>query len=253
MAAALVCGLTLAAGTANAQQSMEDRHVFIEANGGGGLQLGNTDYVNQNSATNYSFPWVGGYNVGATAGVMLGGPIALIASYEYDHSWSRTGSVPGVLDRTQGQISYHTAVVGFRLYVPTGFGAVRADLAAGVIFPFQTSLQYNYGAGLAQLPQAITGQGLLTNNYSVGVAGMARIGYQIPIAGPIYAAMDVEMQVAQSENSGETTKTTNFVSNFGATPPTATSATIRHGDNAARPSTFGFGAGRLVLSLGAAF
>ncbi len=227
--------------------------MFLEANGGGGLQIGNTDYINSGSATDYKFPWVGGWGVGATAGVMVGGPIALIASYEFDKSYSVTGSVPGVLNETQGTISYHTAVAGVRLYVPTGFGAFRGSLAVGVLFPFSTQLQFQYGPALAQLPQAITGTGLETTNYSVGYGGTARIGYQIPLFGPLYTALDVELQAFQSENSGETQTFNNFVTDFQATPPVATTATVRYGDNALRPHTIGVTAGRLMLAVGAQF
>lgn len=252
MFTAAVCGLMLFGGTAEAQD-LEDTHVFVEANGGGGLQIGNTDYLPSGSPTDFQFPWVGGYGVGATAGVMLGGPIALIASYEFDQSWTRTGSIAGVLNEVQGQISYHTAVAGLRLYVPTGFGAFRGSLAVGLIFPFSTQLQFEYGPALAQLPQAITGTGTSITNYSVGYGGVARIGYQIPIAGPIYTALDVELQAFQSENSGETQRLNNFVTDFTAQPPVATTATLRYGDNGLRPHTEGVTAGRLMLALGAQF
>lgn len=252
-AALVVCGLLVFAGTAEAQWEMEGRHVFVEANGGGGFQIGNTDYLPSSSATDFQFPVVYGFGVGATGGVMLGGPIALVVNYEYAESQTRDGSIPGVLNNVEGRIKYHTAVVGLRLYVPTGFGAVRSELGVGVIFPFHTELELNYGPGLAVLPQPITGTGLMTTNFSVGVGGQAKIGYQIPIWGPLYTALDLELQLFQSDNSGETTRFNNFVTDFTATPPVAVTATVFNGDNGARPRSESVGAARAMLSLGAAF
>jgi hypothetical protein len=253
VATALTCGLIMAAGKARAQQPLEEKHVFIEANGGGGLQIGNTDYLPSGAPGDWEFPWVGGWSVGATAGVMLGGPIALIASYEYDRSYTKTGSITGALDEVQGRISYHTAVAGVRLYVPTGYGAFRGSLAVGVLFPYSTQLRHDYGPALAQLPQPITGVGLETTNYSVGYGGVARIGYEFPLFGPIYTALDLELQAFQSENSGEQQTLNNVVTDFTAQPPTAVSTTVNFGDGAARPHTIGVTAGRLLLAVGAAF
>ena len=132
--------------------------------------------------------------------------------------------------------------------MPTGFGAFRGEVAVGVVFPHETQLQVDYGPGLALLPQPVTGSGFRTSSYSVGFGGQARIGYEIPIVGPLYAALDLQLQVFQAENSGEETELENFVVDFEA--PTPVNTTILHGDGGARPETRGVASGLGVLSVG---
>lgn len=225
-----------------------DSIFFLEASGATGVQLGDTSYLPSGTPGDWQFPLVYGFGVGGTVGVMVGDNIALVGSYMYQRAQSRDGNLEGALTNVEGRIDYHTALGGIRLYVPTGFGAFRGEVAVGVVFPHDTRIQFDYGPGLALLPQPITGSGFQTEKFSVGFGGQARIGYEIPIYGPLYAALDLQLQVFQSENSGETTTLENFVVDFEA--PTAVNATILHGDGAARPETRGVSSGLGVLSLG---
>lgn len=247
----MVSFLALGGGTARAQ--VEDAHVFLEATGAGGVQLGNTNYLPSASATDYQFPLVYSFGVGGTAGFMIADNIALIGVYQYSRGQSRDGSIPGVLDNVEGRIDYHTALAGLRLFVPVGFGAFRGDLAVGVVFPHDTVVQFDYGPALSQLPTPITGSGRMVENFSVGFGGQGRIGYMMPIYGPLYAALDLAFEVFQAENAGETTELDNFVTDFAEQPPVAVTTTILHGDGAARPTTESVQSGRVQLSLGAAF
>lgn len=228
-----------------------DSIVFLEATGGGGVQLGDTEYLPSGTPGDWQFPLVYGFGVGGSAGVMIADHVALVASYTYQRAQTRDGQLEGAITNVEGRIDYHTALAGVRLYAPTGFGAFRAELAAGVVFPHSTELQVDYGPALSALPQPITGSGFRTSDYSVGFGGQGKIGYEVPIVGPLYAAMDIQIQVFQAENSGETTELRNFVTDFAATPPTAVSATIEHGDGAMRPETRGVASGLALFSLGA--
>ncbi len=228
-------------------------HVFLEATGAGGVQLGDTSYLPSSSSTDFQFPLVYSFGVGGTAGVMLGDNVAFIVNYQYSRGQTRDGSVPGVLENVEGRIDYHTTLAGIRLWVPVGFGALRADVSAGIVFPHSEVLQFDYGPALTQLPTPITGTGTMVENFSVGYGGQGRIGYQLPLFGPLYLATDLAVEVYQSENSGETTELTNFVPDLAATPPTAVTATILHADGAERPNTRAVASGRLQLSLGAMF
>ena len=225
-----------------------DSIFFIEASAATGVQLGDTEYLPSGTPGDWQFPLVYGFGVGGTAGVMVGDQIALVGTYMYQRAQTRDGELDGALTNVEGRIDYHTALGGVRLYVPTGFGAFRGEVAVGVVFPHETVLQVDYGPGLALLPQPVTGSGFRTSNFSVGFGGQARIGYEIPIAGPLYAALDVQLQVFQAENSGETTELENFVVDFEA--PRPVNATILHGDGAERPETRGVASGLGVLSLG---
>lgn len=84
----------------------------------------------------------------------------------------------------------------------------------------------------------------------MGFGGQARIGYELPIVGPLYAALDLQLQVFQAENSGEETEFENFVTDFEAAPPVAVDAVVVHGDGALRPETRGVSSALVVLSVG---
>lgn len=228
--------------------------VFVEGTGSYGVQFGETSYLPSGAPGQYMHPIVHGFAVGGTAGVfVVHDTVALVANYEYTNARSRHGSITGVLDDVQGSIEYHTATVGMRLRAPTGFGAFHAEAAGGVVFPYETELQFDYGAALTQLPTPITGTGLRTDHYSVGFGGSALIGYEIPIFDCFYLAVNAKLRLFEAENAGETTDLDNVVTDFAATPPTATDATIAYGNGAAQPSTNSVQDVRLQLALGAAF
>lgn len=230
------------------------RMAFIEAAGSYGIQFGSTPYLPAGMLGDYQHPIVHGFGVGGTAGFyVVPDTVALIANYEFSRAQSREGSITGILDEVQGQISYHTALVGVRLRVPVGFGALQAELAGGVVFPYQTELRYDYGAGLGQLPTPITGTGARFENYSVGVGGHGMVGYEMPLGDVFYLAVNFKLRMFESENSGESTQYQNFVTDFRALPPTATDATVTYGDGAAQPSTNSVQDARLQLAIGAGF
>ncbi len=227
--------------------------VFIEATGAYGLQFGRTDYLPSGGPTNYEHPIAHGFGVGATAGVNLIPGVALMANYEYSNARTRQGWMPGIIDEVQGKLDYHTIVAGIRLSVPAGIGFFQAEFGVGVLLPFETELNIAYGPQLAGLPTPITGTGSMISNYSVGFGGHGMVGYRIPIAGVLYTAINLKLRTFESENSGETTQLRNFVTDFTAQPPTATTADISHGEGAARPTTQSVQDVRLQLAFGAEF
>lgn len=224
---------------------------FIEATGAYGVQFGETDYLPAGAIGDYMHPIVHGYGVGGTAGLTVLPGLALIANYEYSNARSRTGQINGVLDEVQGFISYHTITAGVRYFVPLPFGALQAELGAGVVLPFETELEFQYNANLAAA--GITGTGRRIDEYSVGFGAHAMFGYLIPIGDVFYTALNVKFRTMESENSGERTRLENFVTDFEAQPPTATTGEIRYGDGAARPSTNSVQDVRFQLALGARF
>jgi hypothetical protein len=222
--------------------------VFIEALGGYGVQFGETDYLPAGAPGDWMHPIVHGWDVGGTAGFLVDENVALIASYDYTNARSRHGAINGVVDDIQGSIDYHTIVGGLRLYVPVGFGRLRGELAGGVILPYETELEFQYAPGLA--PAGISGTGTRVDEYSVGFGGQAALGYDFPIVGGLYFATQVRYRLFEAENSGEETRLTNFVTDFGAQPPSATTTTIRYGDGAAQPATNSVQDVRLQVGLG---
>ena len=232
------------------ERSPADR-LLIEVTGGYGFQLGETDYLPDGAATRYQHPLVNGYTVGGTAGVFLAPHIALIGNYEYASASSREGDVPGFIDRVEGEIDYHTATAGVRLYAPVGFGSIRTELALGILFPYEKRTEIEYGSGLQ--PVGISGTGTRVESFDFGYGGHALIGYEVPVGGPLYLAANLKLKLFQSTNDGEVTELRNFVTDFEALPPEAVTTDIRHEDGASRPSTDSVQEARLQLALGARF
>lgn len=224
---------------------------FVEATGAYGVQFGETDYLPAGAVGDWQHPIVHGYSVGATAGFMIMPSMALIAEYDYTSAQSRTGRIDGLLDEVQGEIDYHTITAGARFFVPLPYGSFQAELGAGVVLPFETELRFQYAPTLA--PVGISGTGTRIDEYSVGFGAHALFGYLIPIGDVFYSSLNVKFRTFESENSGERTRLTNFVTDFEGQPPTATTGEVRYGDGAARPSTNSVQDVRLQIALGARF
>lgn len=228
---------------------------FVEAMGGWGVQIGPADYLPDGSPTRFKYPLVTGWSAGATAGWLFANDLALIGSYQYRTASSGEGDIPGVLDDVQGKIHYHTVAVGVRMYHALGPGRLRAELAAGLVMPFETKIEYDYGPGLA--PAGIRGTGTLTDKYNLGYGAQGQLGYELPVLswpyGNLYAAFSIELRVFQSNNRGRSTKLDNFVTDLAAMPPVATTATIESDNGMTRPRAYAVADIAPQLSIGARF
>lgn len=230
----------------------DDRvYVFVEASGSYGFQLGETEYLPDGAAAAYKHPVVNGPAVGASLGFFITKMIGLSLNYEYTAAWTRTGDIPGVLDSVQGHIQYHTLTLGPRLVVPFGFGRFRAEVGVGVVFPFQTKLEYEYAANLSAI--GISGTGTRISHYNVGVGAEALVGYEFPLGDFLYLATDLKLKTLQTNNRDKTTELNNFVTDFEAAPPTPVNAVIDHDNGQARPTTYSVQAIRGQVSFGARF
>jgi hypothetical protein len=228
---------------------------FVEAEGGWGFQLGQLDYLSDESPTRYKHPLVTGWSGGFTGGYLLASDLAVIGSYQYRTASTREAHIPGVLDRGQGNIHYHTFALGVRIYRPTGPGRLRAEFAAGLAFPFRTEAELDYGPVLAAV--GIRGSGTMTDHYNLGYGAQAQIGYELPVVeipyGNLYVALALELRAFQSSNNGRSSELDNFVTDFATPPPTVTTATIEHGDGAAVPRQYAVSDVTLRLAVGARF
>lgn len=227
--------------------------MLFELSGAYGLQVGETDYLPAGTPGDYQHPLANGPAIQGMVGVMVDPHVALFGAYRYTWATTVHGETTGVLDSVRGTVDYHTAEAGVRLFAPLEFGRLRGELAIGVAFPFHSRLEVQYGPALTQLPMPITGTGSRVSNYSVGIGGHAGVGYDLPLTENFYLGLGLQYSVFQSENSGETTDYTNFVTDYGATPPTAVTASVAHGDGEAAPHTYSVQDFRLHLSVGGGF
>lgn len=228
---------------------------FVEAEGGWGFQLGELPYLFDGSPTRYKHPLATGWSIGFTGGWFLTRELAVIGSYQYRTASTREGSIAGVLDRTHGDIHYHTFALGVRQYLAIGPGRLRSEFAAGLAFPFRTKAEVDYGPALA--PVGIHGSGTMVDHYNLGYGAQAQIGYELPVAatsyGNLYAAAAIELRVFQSSNNGRSTELDNFVTDLAAVPPVATTAVIDNEDGAAQPRQYAVSDVTLRLAIGARF
>lgn len=232
---------------------LEDRPFFVEGNIGGGLLLGDRDYLPGGPVGSWSVPIVYGWAFGLTGGYMFNQYLGVYGNWLHARNETRDGSITGLVDRAEGRVDYHTATAGLRLMVPAGFGAIRGDLGVGVIFPYARVAHLEYSPTIAQFGIPVEGTGRRIENYSLGFGAQARVGYQIPVYGPLYAAADAEFTIFQTENAGETTEYQNFVRDFRAPGDFPLDEVVFHGDGAARPHTASIQSLRLLFSIGAAF
>lgn len=250
------CLLTLT-GVAEAQDHTGDsdlRHTpdaaFLEGHGAWGVQFGETQYLPSGELGDYEHPFVVGPSFGGTAGVMLHENVALMASYDYTRARSSQGELDGVAQRIKGRIDYHTIVAGLRLFVPIGFGALRAELGGGVLLPYTTTQRIVYGDPQSQVPLMDAEIGTRVDAYSVGFGGQAALGYQFPFFEGFYGSVNVRYRLFESENSGERTVLTNWLD---ASTGARVDETIEYGDGAAAPSTNSVQDVRLQLAFGYQF
>ncbi len=227
---------------------------FIEGQGGYGIQIGDTTYLPTNTGITSRYPLVHGYAFGGTAGVRIAEGLFFIGNYEYGNSRSVAGEIQNAADSVKGFISYHTAVLGLRMVRKLGPGSLRAELGAGLVFPFKTRTELQYNAALSQLPVPIQGTGTETSSFGLGIGGEGLMGYQIPIFDVLYLGFDVKLRSFQSNNNGETQTLRNFVTDFTAAPPTAVNADIKFSKSRGpAPSTYSVSDARVLISVGAAF
>lgn len=250
---ACLVGVILSIPAATWAQTEEDvapSVATVEVMGGWGVQIGDTEYLPDGAATDYKFPFFSGFGGGATAGYLFLPDLAVIATYEYWWSQSVEGDIPDVIDSVRGSVSYHTVILGLRLYRDLGPGRLRADMGIGIALPFSTEVEYDWGDGLAAA--GITGTGTKTDDYGMGFGLAAQMGYEVDVGGPVFVGAGLQLRSFQSDNNGEETTLDN-VADLAGMPPTAINATIDHGNGEAQPTTFSVQDIGIRIAVGARF
>ncbi|HET6611421.1 MAG TPA: hypothetical protein VFG83_05510 [Kofleriaceae bacterium] len=226
--------------TANPRQQLVDDHRgmgFLEINGGYGLQIGTTPYVPQADGS-FEHPLTHGYAIGASGGAYVAEGVSFLISYEFTSAHSRKGEIANAVDDIDGEIHYHSVAAGLRITRDAGAGWFFGQLQAGIVLPFQTQLTFRYNPALTALPEPITGSGSRTSSYGIAYGAQAALGYAIPISDGVYLGAMIKLKAFETSNNGENTKLDNFVVDFTAEPPVATTATIENGTVANPPNTY---------------
>lgn len=223
---------------------------FIEAGGTWGFQLGPQPYVPDGTPGSSKHPLTNGFGFNGTLGIGIGHGLYIIGDYAWAHAKSRKGDIAGVVDRVQGKITYQTIDAGLRMTRDAGPGALYGELGLGVMVPFSTKLEIDYGPALAAA--GLTGTGVMENDYNWGVGGHGEFGYQLNLGPSAYLATGLRLQTFESNNDGKQTELTNFTEDFA--DPTPVTATINHGTtSAATPTAYSVQDIRLHADLGVRF
>jgi hypothetical protein len=223
---------------------------FFEVAGNYGISFGEQEFVPEGTQTDRENPLTNGFGVNATAGYTLTPGFDIIADYNFANAKSRVGEITGVLDEVHGSIHYHTLTAGVRTSLGIGPGRVYGELAGGIVFPFHTTLTFEYAAPMSEL--GITGTGTEVRNFNLGYGAHGEAGYQFTITPRAYVATAVRVQSFQSSNAGKTTEFDNFVTDFAA--PAPITMEVNHATNTAEaPVTYSVQDVRFFLDLGYRF
>ena len=254
MAVSVAMCVTGAVSAASAQsertKATEQGRGFLEVAGDFGFQFGEQEYVPAGVPGESEHPLTSGLGFNVTGGIRLTGGLDLVLDYVYGSAESRVGQVTGILTSVQGSIDYHAITTGVRTGRVLGPGRIYGELAVGVILPFDTRLEYQYGQVMNQM--GISGEGNRVEHYNLGVGAHGEAGYQLALGYGVYLGTALRIQGFQSNNDGESTEYDNFVLDF--TAPQAMTMEVDHGtDGAATPSTYGVQDLRLHIDLGYRF
>lgn len=238
-----------------AEPQEDPDRAFVEAFGTYGFSFGVTNYVPEGSPTDTEHPLTRGFGVGGTAGVLVAENLALIGSYEYAQADSRDGFVTNVLEEVNGSIDYHTITAGVRVMRDVGPGRVHAQVALGVVLPFETELTYDYADAMAGLPDPIMGTGTRTSEYNLGVGGHGQVGYSFELGAGAFLTTAVKLRTFQSNNNDKEVVLENFVVDFQDPegPQAVDMTTTFDADGGTPPTTYSVQDIRAQLALGFMF
>lgn len=110
---------------------------------------------------------------------------------------------------------------GFRVKTDLLWGEVYGGIGIGIILPFQSNelITYDYLGGYGTLASSVKSMGTI-KNFNLGVAGIAELGYQYPIANRVWLMVSLNVLFGSVSNAGKTSETTTYYGNDTSTKTT---------------------------------
>lgn len=168
------------------------RKGFVELGLGYGYALSNADFLEVDTGTNLDPPHASGAALDVAAGYALAPGFALVGGFQ--RTWATT--IKGLDqdgDEQEYSWGYWNFTVGARAVTPLGPGAFYAQLALGVVLPFETE-RFEWRNNNETRETTI--------GYNSGFGAASEAGYQYPLNPRMYLAGGLRLQAYSTDNVG---------------------------------------------------
>lgn len=166
---------------------------FIEGGLAYGYQMSNSQYVEVNNGTLLKGPSSQGVALDLAGGYALVPNVAIMADLQWAHASTRTGQNNDG-DTEELSVSFTSLALGLRTTVPVGRGEVYAQLALGIVLPFETELDENRGGGETRNT---------TIGYNSGIGARGEMGYHFALNERMYLGAGLRLQAFATDNVGK--------------------------------------------------
>ena len=179
-----------AAATAHAQAAPAKG--FVELGLGYGYGLSTSDFLEVDQGTKLDSPHASGPALDLAGGYAFAPNLAVFG----DLQWAYASTIEGQNDNGETQqytVDYTSLGVGLRTTAPIGPGEVYAQLALGVVFPFETERAQHMTNGDSRTT---------TIGYNSGFGARGELGYHYALNQRMYLLGGVRVQAFATDNVG---------------------------------------------------
>lgn len=178
--------------TARADGASPARRGFVEGGLAYGWQMSNSQYLEVRNGTRLDSPSASGLALDVAGGFAFVPNLAVVGDLQYARATTiRSQNNDG--DTSELFVSFTSLAVGLRTLVPIGRGEVYAQLALGVVLPFETERDEDRGGGETRLT---------TVGYNSGLGARGEMGYHFPIGERMYLGAGFRVQAFATDNVG---------------------------------------------------
>ena len=179
--------------TATAPPAAPAHKVFLEGSLAYGYGMSNTQFIEVNNGTRLDSPRNGGPAIDLAGGFAFVPNLAIFGDLQYASDSTRTGQNQDG-DTEQFSDSYTSLGVGLRATVPLGHGEFYAQMALGMVFPFEIERDQHLANGDSRVT---------TVGYNSGLGGRGEMGYHYALNDRMYLAGGVRVQAFATDNVGK--------------------------------------------------
>jgi len=166
---------------------------FVEGGLAYGYGMSNTQFIEVNNGTRLDSPRNGGPAIDLAGGYAFVPNLAVIG----DLQWASDSTITGKNndgDTEQFSDSYTSLGIGLRATVPLGHGEFYAQMALGMVFPFEIERDEHFANGESRVT---------TIGYNSGLGGRGEMGYHYALNERMYLAGGVRLQAFATDNVGK--------------------------------------------------